>query len=340
MVFDQIPHGRQTELSAAAYIGCGIFLNCVSSRLVAVDLDLKKVPPLAKLSPENLAYKIAWRLEQEKIPLFSAILIDADYATLLWILRQPMETVDLHQIYTIESGLESALASLGATSGKGLTRTLPLPLQSETSRGNIRLVTNAGFFPLVDVDRLIESVSSSVTIVNTVALHRSYEVLQELNALYFHRVFEIARQSERCWVWLSAYAAAIKPFVDINEHKRCVRAVSESLRNKKWRTIHNETIPNSSITFQGLLDIIVRNSRADTVRLADQKYYNINRLEWAREASALLDVSRFEIGQLGFRHFIRESFGPVERRYISCPQRIPIGIDDNLPVNRFLMHAA
>lgn len=331
---NQLPPTQKISVSTASFNGQGIFLNCVGTRVLAVDVRLRDPS-----RGTQLAEQLAWRLEREKVPRFSALLVGPAMATLVWVLTDALDDHDVYIPYFLERGLSSTLGELAYPQRPiGVSRMLPLPLGDASAT---QVVVAGDCVETVDTDRALHAFHEHAVPGDHYSLRRSYEALQELNTLLFHRFFEIANYRERFWVLLAAYTAAITPFVASNELKNCIRALSVSLHNKRWETIKDVRIPGCTFTYQQYLDILTRNAKEGVVLLdRSDHYYNISRSEWSRVAAEQLAINHFEAARLGLRHMLPRNIQTESARYLSNPQRMPIGQDDYVPLNRFLMKAA
>lgn len=325
---------RQVELSSCVYAGKDVFLNCTSTKLISVELD-RNSGSIRDKPVATIARLVAWRLESENIPLFSFLIVTTSKIIVGWALEEAIDEFELDQCFIAELGARNALDSLGATRVAGVSRMIPLPFGYGADLKGARLVT-AGPITCIDTDHLLNKMLDHTTASAAQNYHRSFAVLNELNALFFDRFFEIANYQERFWIWIAAYAAAIHPFVSIPELNNCIKAVAESLENENWRKLRTRAVTNTDTNYVAYLDIVSRNAREGEVRLADRSYYPVNRSKWAQIAAEQLRVTSYEAAKLDMKYFRPDEIASLDTTYFKKVKRVSIGIPEYANLADFL----
>jgi len=335
---ERAPSRRPLYVSASTFNGKAILPNFASTRLIAVTIDHRTTGQIS--SPEQLAEMLSWRLTKASVPLFSLIAWTPSHAEVVWVLDEPIEYRDFSVVYQTEHGLSRLLSTAGASKViKGVSRLIPFPSISDSR--DVRLIV-PGAIRTVDQYRLYRSVHNSVSLAEADTYSRGALLIHELNSILATRTLQIPTTPESIWRWVACYAAACARFVDQTELRECARSIAESIHNLRWSSLRSAAVQGKAYSYDGLVDVIARNARAGEVSLGidSADYFAIVDPRWAKEAAARLEITPREICELQLRDFVPNGSPTIETGYFYKPKRVPIGVEDYVSVQRFLLRAA
>ena len=335
---DQAPPSRSLYISAASFHGKAILPNFASTRLIGITVDHRVTGQIS--SAEQFAETLSWRLSKANIPLFSLIAWTSTQAEVIWVLDEPIEYRDISISYQTELGLSRLLSTFGASkTASGISRLIPLPQNKVNSP--IRLIA-PGSIRTVDHFRLNRAVHEGISLAEAETYSRNAQLVHELNSILAARTLLIPNTPESIWQWVTCYAAACAAFVEQQELKECARSIAESINNRRWSELRATGVSGKSFSYDGLVEVIARNARSGQVSLGidSTDYFGIVDPRWAKEAAARLNITPREICELQLRSFVPQGSSTVDTGYFYKPKRVPVGMEDYVSVQRFLLRAA
>ncbi|WP_428309974.1 hypothetical protein [Hydrocarboniphaga sp.] len=296
-VLNQVPASRHLAISCSTFIGKDVLPNVSSTNVLTVELNVPD--KLLIRTPRHLLTTICEHLSRVAIPAPSALICTTQNSLAIWALDRSFEYDELGELYAVECGLAEALQKFGATtSPQSASRYLPLPRPDGVGRA-VALIGN-GALTTSSSKRLIHVTGDYVSSNTAKRLNRNIEVISELGALLFKRFIDVSAAPEKYWLWMAAYAAASGYYVSHQELRDITRSIVESLERCTWDDARTRKVPTLDYNYENYLDVLVRNVKAEMVRLGPraEDYYSIQDGSWTAVVAANLSVTLAEIEEL------------------------------------------
>ncbi len=270
-------------------------------------------------------------VDKHNFPSPSAIQSDGHFATIIWFLDTPITSESVYQYCSYQQLLHEMFKCVGSNIRTKNIASFIRSTGSKNSKNDkyVRLIhINAR---TVSNKRIEDSLLENLSAMKYNKLRKHGIALHNLEALWDYRFWEISQNPKQYPLWILLFGAALKNLCCKKQLIEELRAIAESLENKKWPIIQNE--------YNRLIKSIAKSS-ADEAFVINGLTVDVNERNWNEMFFKLLQITNDEASALGFNSlpntndFISGSTYDVTKRTL-----INFGFDDFEPIDRLLIKA-
>lgn len=267
--------------------------------------------------------------DKNKIPSPSAIQSDGSFATIIWFLETPITSQSVYQYCSYQQLLHKLFSCLGSNIKTRDITSLIRSTGSINSKNNklVRLIHGDG--RTVSNKRMEKSLLENLSAQSYNNLRSHGIALQQLEALWDYRFWDIHQKPEQYQFWLLLFGAALKNLCSNKQLTYELKAIAESLENKKWTLIQHK--------HKSLIKTL-SNSAIDKPILINGLTVDVTEKNWNEIFFTLLKISNEEAAALGIsslpntNDFISSKICNISEKTLHN-----FGFDNFEPIDRLLM---
>lgn len=273
-------HVPDIYFSVASYFGQPLLTNFANSRCLVAQFTVSKNTTITNIYAT---------LDRKNFPLPTVVVTNGQILTCFWMLESSIGNNEFHKVFLLQHGLYKLLKQYNP-SKKMLAADylVPLPGTVNSKTGtNVCVIRHTGQYVNNELAEKVLLQSYSKNDCDKLELHS--KAIHDLHALLGHR-FLSWNLVNSCEDWLLFFGASLCYFCTGEQLKKELKAIAESLENKKWHLIKNK--------YSTLIDDLIRDGKSGFV-VHDNIRIPTNSVDWFVLVAGKLGVEFDEVMDLG-----------------------------------------
>jgi len=290
----------QLFFSVASYKGRPLLLNfeksnCLYAQVCVRDDEWKR--------ESDLILKLGAEITSCGLPLPTLFLNNGEHIDLLWHLEDPYRFDNAARFILSQKQMFRVLAAAGiSVSPNTLSPSSLIQMVGTRNRRSKKIAMPIRYLSdPIKRARMEASLLEGVSVIEFERAQAGAEIFLELQAVFRRRVLSIAIDHQVNIDWLIFFGAALGGLCTVEQIRLELRALAESLENKKWHYIS----PEYHSTIEQVSDSAVSGLIGINGQMMDANSSN-----WWTMVAGFLQITCEEAASLGLKHLLPEGFEP------------------------------